>query len=103
MNGLKQKTIATKKEANEFQKALDRKRRMHIICSRPKTQSTVKKVSDKKIANELQNWPDEILDKKTGLNIIGKPVSKNGLVNPDKSLKTQRAIQSETQANGFAV
>jgi hypothetical protein len=74
--------------ANWLQKALDRNVRMNIIRSRLKKRAQSRELSDKKIAKELQSWSGKNLDKKSGLNIIDKPVSKNDFVNPDRSLTT---------------
>jgi len=52
---------------------------MHIIRSRPKKRDEkTRELSDKEIAKSFQNWSDKNLDKRNGLNIIDKPVSKNG-------------------------
>jgi len=56
-----------------------------------KTRELSDKKFHKKVSNKFQNWSDKPLDKKNGLNIIDKPVTKNDLVPKDRSIKIERA------------
>lgn len=84
----KRKTLGNEKKQTSFEKALDRKQPKHIIGSRLKNGRKQGKLSDKKIAEELRDWSGKSLDRKTDLNIIDKPVSRNGFVLTGKSIKT---------------